>query len=201
MLLRILLAAVLILGLYTGYRFWTVGQAYAVLRAAPQGQSIGPDDASIVMVELMDYRCPACRLVNKAVEEAADANPDVRVIFRQLPIFGEQSMKEAQIALAAGLQGHFREMHDILIARTAPVQDSEIDALATQAGVDPARLKQDMADPALKEEVMKTKYATQAMGIRSTPTFLIGKTLYSFKDQLPAAADFAKIFADIRAGQ
>ena len=199
MFFRILIAAVVILGFFTGYQVVQAKQVYPAMARAPQGQAIGPVDAEIVMVEFMDYRCPACRAIDPVVHEALKQNPDVRVVYRFLPVFEEPSVNEARIALAAAKQGKFAEMHDILIKRSEPVPEGAEKLLAQQAGADPDVLASQMLDQDITDELLKTFDAARGyLNITATPTFLIGETIYTFQDRPPVVADFNRLFASLR---
>lgn len=198
MLRNFIILAVMALLAFAGWRFWSVENSYATLQKAPQGQAAGPEGASLVVVELMDYRCPACRMVAPVIRDVIAAHPDVRFVFRHLPIFREPSVREARLALAAGKQGKFMEMHEALMNRSAPVTDEDIPALAAALELDAAKLQQEMKGEDITKELLATVSAAETLKINATPTFMIGKTLYSFNGGLPTTEDFSRVIAAAR---
>jgi protein-disulfide isomerase len=195
MLFRLLMAAVVIVGIYTGWRLWAVHDAYATIREAPQGQSVGPARAKVTMVEFMDYRCPPCRSLNGVVQAVIEKHPDLRVVFRHYPVYKEPSVHDSQIAMAAGMQGKFKPMHDILIAREEPVKDEELSSLCAQTGVDCARLQKDMRNPALMRTLRRTINAAMILGIQATPTFIINNHVYTTAYGMPTVEQFDSLIA------
>jgi protein-disulfide isomerase len=190
--------AVVVIGILAAvWRILLIDGQYRHVRAAPQGQSTGPAEAGVTIVEFMDYRCKPCRQTHAVMAEVASAHPDVRIVFRHRPIpyNNEQSIKEARIALAAGMQGRFMPMHDLLMDHDDPVDDKELDGLCEKAGVDCSRLRADMMDPAITDTLNHTLNATSVLHINRVPTFLIGNDIYTTSYGMPTAADFDRLIA------
>lgn len=198
---RILYAAVVIMAVMVGARFWVMHDAMNNVADPRLGQFIGPADAGRVVVEFMDYRCYACRLTAPNVDEFHRLNPDVKIVFRHLPVMGKISTKEARIALAAGKNGKFEEMHKLLISREDPVEDSEIDLLARAVDLDPEKLRKDMDGLDVTGEILTAVSAAEALRIRGTPSFLINGTLYTSTMKIPTAEDISRVLANGPAGE
>src|SRR5690606_16884860 len=108
----LVLVAVLALG-----RLWLTHHALSALHEAPFGQAVGPEDAPISVVELIDYRCEACRKTFPIMEDVVAANPDVRFVFQPVPATSEDAITDTRVAMAAGHFGKFKAMHDKLMMR------------------------------------------------------------------------------------
>ena len=145
----------------------------------PMGAVLGPASSRNTIVEFMDYRCSGCRVFSTGTLPAfMQKHPDVRIVIRHDPIYGDPSVHEAQLALAAARQGKFKVMHDILVARADPLPTAEIPALAQQLGLDVARLESDAKDPAILHHLGETVLATDLLRIPSAPAFIINGTVY-----------------------
>ena len=78
-------------------------------RASP---SSGPPNARVTLVVFTDYQCGACRLAHPAMLRAAEQAGDVRIVYRDLPVFGPVSEQAARVALASAKQGLYPQVHD-----------------------------------------------------------------------------------------
>jgi protein-disulfide isomerase len=146
----------------------------------------GAVDAPVVIVEFADYRCPFCGVFDRdtlptIVTDYIDKGT-VRFEWRDLPVFGEQSIGAAVAARAAGEQGMFWEYHTALFAaapeRGHPVlPDEKLIEFARQVGVpDIERFTKDLASPELAERVRADYVEGTNIGIASTPIFLVNET-------------------------
>lgn len=162
-----------------------------VLRSLPRRDANdvaarGRTDAKVVMIEWSDYRCPFCTMWAKTTAPQLEkyiADGTLRVEYRDLAIFGEQSVNTAIAARAAGKQGRYWEFHDAVVA-AAPssghpeIGPNEIQAFARQAGVpDMAKFTADLADPQLKAQVQADTDQATKLGITGTPFFVINDTV------------------------
>jgi protein-disulfide isomerase len=140
--------------------------------------SIGPADAKITLVEFFDYRCGYCKRSLdwvRALPEEYDG--EVRVVFKELPIFGGISETAALAALAAGKQGKYIEMHSGLmrIKSNDDLTEANIDAVAKAAGINVAKMRADMKSVAVQQQLADAKALGQALAVSGTPGFFIGE--------------------------
>lgn len=145
--------------------------------------TLGRADAPVTIVEFGDYQCPNCgkfardikpRLIREYVETGT-----VRLVWRDFPYFGEQSVHAAVAARAAGRQGKFWAYHDALYANQAPPRSGRLTSerlrgLARDLGLDMARFDADRRDPKLRKAVQRDFAFGQGLGLPGTPAFLIG---------------------------
>ncbi len=197
---RIVYVAIAIVVLLIAWRGYAIFEARRDLAQAPYGNAAGPENADITIIEIMDYRCSYCREMAAVVKALSEKHPDVRIVFRHMPVFGLPSLIEAEFALAAGMQGKFMPAHDFLMARETPLGEDGIDAAAKGLGLDAERLKTDMKDPAMGDMLIRTVSAAETLGIRSTPAFLVnGKLLLpATMGRLPTIPDFEKMMGKIQ---
>ncbi|AYA27780.1 MULTISPECIES: DsbA family protein [Rhodococcus] len=148
--------------------------------------AIGAVDAPVVMVAYSDYRCPFCAKFSRDVEAALiDKYVDegiLRIEWRDLPIFGEQSMAEDLAGHAAAAQGKFWEFGTAVYAsspdRGHPDLTSEaLRSFAAAAGVpDQDRFDRQAADPSVDQDIYADMLEANTIGVASTPSFVINGT-------------------------
>lgn len=162
----------------------------------------GPSDAPVTMEIYGDFQCPACGTASRAVDDLQQQQyaDKMRVIFYEFPLAMHQHGVEAAMAAeAAGLQGKFWEMHDLLYqyqAVWAKVSDIShfFEAYAESIGLDLARFRVDRESPELRARVMKEAEAGAARGVKNTPTIFVNGTEMKSGftlDQLKATIDAA----------
>lgn len=147
----------------------------------------GPVDAPVVIVEYADYRCPFCSLFEQQTlplltSEYMDEGL-VRFEFRDMPLFGQQSVDSAIAGRAAGRQGMFWEYMSA-VAANGVVEGGHPDltrerliGFAEAVGVpDIAKFTADLDDPQLLADVQKDLTEGRQIGLSGVPAFLVGDT-------------------------
>jgi protein-disulfide isomerase len=140
----------------------------------------GAANAAVTLEEYGDFQCPPCgRLAGPLEQIEHDYGPRLRVIFRNFPFtIHEHAHEAAYAAEAAGLQGHFWEMHDLLYreqatwANTNDVQPL-FESYAGTIGLNLERFKKDMNSEQVKEKVEADRKRGEALGVKNTPTIFI----------------------------
>ena len=104
----------------------------------------GNPKGDVTIVEFFDYRCPYCKAVQPDLQKAVSTDGNVRLVYKEFPILGPESIVASRAALAAMAQGKYQPFHDKLIAFKGNLDDAAIYSLAAEAGLDVRRLKADM---------------------------------------------------------
>ncbi len=147
----------------------TIAAARASLET-PFGSSWrGAAKPQVVLVEFFDYACPYCKASNPHVDQLLKENPGLRVVYRELPILGENSIEAARLSLAASKAGRFREFHDALYAAGRPAPDTNA-AAARAANIAPVPAE----DPAAEAELKRNFEMAGRLGATGTPLFVVG---------------------------
>jgi protein-disulfide isomerase len=140
-------------------------------------------DGKITVTEFYDYRCPHCVNAAPAVVSLIQANPDVRFVFKEFPIFGAASEQAARGAIAVKRAGgdYVGLYKDFMAAR--PLDEAAINRILAVHGVTKAMLD----DPKLKAEATEQLTAIRGLAvdklnIEGTPAFIIGDTLVPGED-------------------
>ncbi len=140
----------------------------------PNAPVLGNPEGDVTMVEFFDYNCPYCRRAAPDVHALIAQDPELRVVFREWPILGEDSVVAARASLAAEMQDGYEAFHFALMEISGRVDDAAIEAAAEAAGLDMDRLRADMEAPEVDAHIAASMELAQALGITGTPAFVIG---------------------------
>jgi len=158
------------------------------------GAILGNPAGTVTMVEFSDYSCTYCRGSVADVNALVAANPDLKVVLRELPIIAPASEPAAKMALAAAAQGKYSAYHAAMFAGAHP-DDASIAAAATKAGVNLAAAHAFVARPEVQQEIEHNLAIFRQLGMNGTPAFTIGSQVIAGavgKDALQAAVDAAR---------
>jgi protein-disulfide isomerase len=145
------------------------------------GHALGPASAPVTLEEYADFECPSCAKLSDPLNELAkEFGPRLRVVFHHYPLAEHKYARQAALAAeAAGLQGKFWEMHDILYkdqevwANTTGDVGSLFDAYAGYIGLNVTRFKSDMVGDEVRARVTADLKKVISLGIHTTPTVFI----------------------------
>ena len=163
----------------------------------PETPVAGNPMGDVTVVEFSDYQCPYCKRAHAAVKSVLAADGKVRLVFKDLPILGEPSRIAALAALASKAQNKHDALHNALMEFNGKLDRDKIMEIAGSVGLDVAQLQKDMEDPKLKAIIERNMELAQALGVRGTPAFVIGKQF------VPGAVDagtLKQMIADARKG-
>jgi protein-disulfide isomerase len=142
------------------------------------GAILGNPDGKVTLVEFSDYACGYCRQSVADVAALVAANPELRVVIRELPILSPESGEAARWALAAAEQGKYALFHNALYAAGRPGPEA-IEAAAGVAGLDLARARTTIADPKIEAELKRNYGFAQQLGFNGTPSWIVGDEIIS----------------------
>ncbi len=145
----------------------------------PDVQHVGPVDAPVVIVEFMDYGCPACKAAKPAIEEAIKMFPSQVVLYyKNYPLVHvhPNSMMAAQAVVAATKQGKFHEMHDLLFEKQGAQDKDQLFGYAKQLGLDMTKFTADFE--AAGPEVQADMAQGDQLKLKGTPSFFVNGRRY-----------------------
>jgi Na+/H+ antiporter NhaA len=151
----------------------------------------GGEDATVTLVEYGDFECDACRRAHRAVAELlVELGDDVRFVFRHLPLVDvhEHAQIAAEAAEAAGAQGAFWEMHDLLFAHRGRLEAAVLVGYAVELGLDPDRFVDDLERHAHAAHVAEDLRGADLSGASGTPTFFVNGRRHRGADDTSALA-------------
>lgn len=153
----------------------------------------GAADADVVIVEFLDYRCGFCRKSHGIVGQLLAEDPKLRVVYRDFPILGPDSVLASRVALAAHRQARYVDVHNAFYGSEVPLDADGIRAIAQNLGLDLGLIEADLDDPAIEAMILRNHQLAEQIGIGGTPAFIIGPTLIpgfaSLEDMRQAIAD------------
>ena len=150
----------------------------------PRDPSVGPKDAKVTVVEFFDYRCPHCKEAAPDVLALIKDHPEVRFVFKELPIFGPPSQAAAAAAIAAYQQGKYLDVYRDLMADHSVDADSIAQILAKN-GLEPKHTLALAADPKVAAQIADVSRLASSLGVQGTPGFLVNDQYVSGAD-IPA---------------
>ena len=156
--------------------------AEAIFRSLTSGMAGNPD-GDVTVVEFFDYNCGFCKRALTHLVKLVDDDDKVRVVLKELPIFGEDSEAAARLALAAKKQGKYFEMHQELLAEPGKADKEKALKIAKDLGLDVDKLQKDMQDPDVEKELANVKDIAEKLSVQGTPLYLVGDKV------LPGAPD------------
>jgi protein-disulfide isomerase len=153
----------------------------------------------VTVVEFFDYRCGYCKRAESTIRKVLADHPDIQLVFKEFPILGPESSVAAKAGLAAEKQGGYLKFHQALMALPGPINMGAIEELAGKQGLDVSRLKTDMESPEVQAILTRNRDLGHDLGVRSTPSFVIGSELVQ---GVMDAAAFERLIAQaqIRSG-
>jgi protein-disulfide isomerase len=157
---------------------------------------VGNPKGDVTIVEFMDYNCGWCKKAVGEMTALVKADPNVRVVLKEFPIFGDGSEAAAQAALASKKQGKYWEFHQAMLSHEGQIARETVFEIAQSVGLDVEKLKTDMADPAVAATISKTKGLANVLQISGTPAFIVDTSVipgYVSKDQLSEAVGAVRI--------
>lgn len=146
----------------------------------------GNKESKVVLIEYGDYQCPGCGAAAPQVKAIADEyKQDIAFVFRNFPITSihPNALAAAAVAEAAGQQGKFWEMHDLLYQTHSVWSNYSIDersksfeGYAKQIGLDIEQYKTDAGSKKVSNKISLDKSLGAKAGVESTPSFFLNGT-------------------------
>ena len=152
----------------------------------------GNANAQVTLEEFGDFQCPPCSSISGFLDELVkEYDPHLRIVFRNLPLEMHQHAREAALAAeAAGLQGRFWEMHDVLYREQATWSKADnprelFDSYAGMIGLNVDQFKKDMEGEKARARVDSDQERANSLGVQMTPTVFINDHQMSPNDKTP----------------
>ena len=152
-----------------------------------QNPGIFQKNADITIYEFFDYNCGYCKSVLKVVQETLSEDKNINFVFVEYPILSKQSYTAAIATLASRKQGLYNEFHSYLMNLRGRINENEIFNSAKKIGLDIEKLKIEMNNPEIKNQLLKNREIAKSLGLNGTPAFIIGDIIY------PGAIDKNKL--------
>ena len=171
---------------------------HAAIYEDPMSHIGGNPDGDVTFVEFVDYKCGYCRKAFPELQSLLEADGNIRIIYKEFPILGEESLLASRFAVSAKLIGGdaaYGPLHDALMTMRGNVTEDSLVALADGLDLDGAAILAGMADPQVDAVLGENHALASRLQITGTPTFVIGEQLVRGYVPLDAMAD---VVADLR---
>jgi protein-disulfide isomerase len=136
----------------------------------------GNIQGDITIVEYFDYQCPYCKKVHPELSKVVKEDGNVRLIFKNWPIFGGISITAARLVMALQYQGKYVDAHEVIMTASNRLTEQRLKELLIQIGVDLDRANIDLTTHAadIDAALERNNDQAKAFGFQGTPAFIIG---------------------------
>lgn len=138
--------------------------------------TLGNPKGNVTLVEFFDYQCIHCKKMQPVIDDLMKKDSNLKVVFKEFPIFGKSSETASRAALAAALQGKYQQMHHALITQDKRLSDEIVFKLAESVGLDMNKLKTDMQGQEVSKALEATRQLAEKLRLMGTPALVIAST-------------------------
>ena len=151
-----------------------------VLVNSPHGVVAGNPNGDVTLVEFFDYNCGYCRKALSDVQQLIKGDPKLKVVLKDFPVLGAESLEASKIALAAKLQlkaDRMFDFHTKLLESKGRINAERAIAVAKEMGADVEKLKKDAQGAEVKAALAENVGLGDKLGLSGTPAFIIGEEI------------------------
>jgi protein-disulfide isomerase len=164
----------------------------------PDIPALGNPNGNLTVVEFFDYQCPYCKKVAPELAQLVQEDGNIRIVFKDWPVFGDASVFAARLALASKYQNKYAQAHDALIGASGKLTVAGVNDILAQAGIDVAAATSDLEahKKSIDDLLARNGAQAEAFGFQGTPGFIVG----TFR--IPGVLEmkvFKQVIADARA--
>ena len=149
----------------------------------------GNPKGSIYLVEFFDYQCGHCKEMSPVIDNIIKKNKEVKVISRNFPIFGKNSLYAAQCSIAAYLtnKDKYYPLHKALMASDDPMSNDTVNALLKKYGYDVKSIQKLATSTTVKKQIANNYLLAKALRLEGTPALIITNAEFSKFRFIPGA--------------
>lgn len=143
---------------------------------SPDDVVLGNPDGKVTLVEFFDYNCGYCKQSYPDIQALIDGDKDLRVVIKDFPILGPDSVKAHIVARAFKqlLPAKYPEFHRQLLTSEGRANEAKAIAIAVKLGADEGKLRNEMKDPKLQQPFATNGQIAYALNINGTPSYILG---------------------------
>jgi protein-disulfide isomerase len=171
------------------------------LAANSADHHLGNMNAAITLVEYGDFECPHCRLAHPLIKRLLEEREnELHFVFRNFPLQESHphAYMSAIFAEAAGKQGKFWEMHDLIFENQDKLNGSYLLSLAESIGVDLVQFIRDSKSKEIQDKIETDFESGIRSGVNGTPTFFInGSRLLTYDETYESLADAIQLESEM----
>ncbi|MBM3554255.1 MAG: DsbA family protein [Alphaproteobacteria bacterium] len=137
----------------------------------------GNPKGDITLVEFFDYRCGYCKRAHVTVEELKKSDGKLRVIYKEYPILGPDSVIASRAAIAVRKSPKYLAFHDALMRAKGQLDEASVLQIAAEVGLDAKQIKADMNKAEVTAVIRRNHALAEKLGISGTPAFVVGDSI------------------------
>lgn len=153
----------------------------------------GDAKAPVILEEFGDFQCPPCGAIHPILKTMQqEFGPALRIVFREFPLVPahEHALAAARAAEAAGMQGKFWEMHDLIYENQKAWSNAFdvrpiFEGYATKIGLDLEKFKRDLSSETVAQRIFQDGKRGRSLGVQGTPTVFINGREVPFESLVP----------------
>ncbi|WP_244639263.1 DsbA family protein [Aureimonas endophytica] len=151
------------------------------LTATPPGTAIGNPEGDVTLVEFFDYNCGYCKHALTDMEALVAADPKLRVVLKEIPVLGEQSVAASRVSLAFRhlAPQRYGEFHEKLLGMRGVADEDSAIGVAEGLGVAEADLRGAMGSPDVQKAIDENNRLSALLKVNGTPSYVIGDEVVS----------------------
>ena len=152
------------------------------LTTSPHGNVFGNPKGDVTLVEFFDYNCGYCKRALADVRALMRSDPKLRVVMRDFPVLGPESVEASRVAVAVKQQlsgDKLFEFHAKLMESRGRVDGARAIAVAREMGLDMPRLQKDTAGADVAAALSENQGLGEKLGLTGTPAFIVGDEVIS----------------------
>jgi protein-disulfide isomerase len=149
---------------------------------SPRGNIVGNLSGDVTLVEFFDYNCGYCKRALADVRTLMKADPKLRVVLKDFPVLGPESVEASRVALAAKQQlsgDKLFDYHTRVMETRGRVNGERATTVAKEMGLDMARLQKDLNHTEVRAALEENMTLADKLGLTGTPAFVIGNEVVS----------------------
>lgn len=139
----------------------------------------GNPDGDVTLVEFSDYRCGYCKRAHPELQQLLERDPNLRMVVKEFPILGPDSIAAARMAQAAldVDRARYGALNDALMSFDGQLTEAIAYQIAGQVGYDIAALKARAASAEIEARIADNHALARKLGLEGTPSFVIGNRI------------------------
>jgi protein-disulfide isomerase len=141
---------------------------------------VGNPKGNVTLVEFFDYNCGFCKRSLNDLQEMIKSDPQLRVVLKDFPVLGPESVEASRVTLAAKRQlkaEQIMEFHTRLMNQRGRINGEKALQLAREMGLDAEKIQTDMNSPAIKTTLESHMRLADKLSITGTPAFILGESV------------------------
>lgn len=159
-----------------------LAESKALLTSSTHGAVVGNPNGDVTLIEFFDYNCGYCKRALSDLRTLIKGDPKLKVVLRDLPVLGPDSVEATKVAVAAKRQlsgDRLFEYHARLLESRGRVGAERAFALAKEMGLDVAKLQKDVESSDVAATLAENGLLSEKLSLTGTPAFVIGDEVVS----------------------